>query len=407
MQDLSRAMTVAGPFEWAVFGVAIALVLVVDIVAARLGGRTPSVRNAALWSAIWIGLALLFGGWIAMRFGSDAGLTYLTAYLLEKSLSVDNLFVFILIFSQTGIPDALQHRALFWGIVGALIMRAIMIGLGVYLLLRFHWLIYPFAALLLWAAFRMIRGEEPHRKAIESTCSLCTTWIARFIPITPVLEGARFLVRKDGGWKATPLLVALGAIETADLVFALDSIPAVFAVTRDPFLVYTSNIFALFGLRSLYFVLAEVIRGLRFLRTGLAVMLLFVAVKMLLTGVVEIPPGVSLAFIAGIIFVAVVASRLFPGTPTGGAEQANASCTHRDQIRDVGPKTQGCEECTRLGEQWVHLRICLTCGHVGCCDDSKHRHATRHFESTGHPIVRALGSGENWTWCYVDRVTVE
>ena len=400
-------MVTAGLAEWAVFWTAVVVVLIVDIAVARTGGRAPTLRSAALRSGVWIGLGLLFGAWVAVRFGGDAGLTYLTAYTLEKSLSVDNLFVFVLIFAQTGIPPALQHRALFWGIVGALIMRAILIALGLYLLEQFHWVIYAFAALLVYAAVRTLRGEERQRKLVEASCSLCTSWISRFIPIAPIGKGARFLVREDGQLKATPLLVALVVIETSDLVFAIDSIPAVFAVTRDPFLVYTSNVFALLGLRSLYFVLAGAIRGLRFLRVGLAIMLLFVAAKMLLADVVEIPPGGSLAAIACIFTVAVVASRLFPGRPASPAEKQMTACTHRDQIKDVKPNTQGCEQCMKMGDRWVQLRMCLVCGHVGCCDSSKNKHATKHFHATGHPIMRSIEPGEQWKWCYVDRVPVD
>jgi len=249
-----------------------------------------------------------------MRLGRDAGITYLTAYVLEKSLSVDNLFLFVLIFEQTGVPPALQHRALFWGIVSALIMRAVLIGLGVYLLERFHWVIYVFAGFLVFAAARMLWGKAEETKLVKASCALCTSWVGRFIPIRPVTEGPMFVVRQGGRLMATPLLVALVVIETTDIIFALDSIPAVFAVTRDPFLVYTSNVFALLGLRSLYFVLAGAIRDLRFLRTGLGIMLLFVAAKMLLADIVEIPPVASLAAVVVIFVVAIVASRLFPGT---------------------------------------------------------------------------------------------
>lgn len=283
--------------------------LVVDLAVAR--GRDATLRNAALWSGVWIGLGLAFGGWVAARLGADAGLTYLTAYTLEKSLSVDNLFVFVLIFSQTGIPAALQHRALFWGIASALVMRAIMIGVGVYLLARFHWVVYPFAALLAFAAVRMFRSESTKGKVAGGSCSLCTSWVARFIPISPVPDGSHFLVRKNGRLMATPLLVALVAIEATDLVFAVDSIPAVLAVTRDPFLVYTSNVFALLGLRSLYFLLAALMQRLRFLRMGLAIILLFAAAKMLIAEAVEIPPAVSLAIIACVLAGSIAASRLF------------------------------------------------------------------------------------------------
>jgi len=400
-------MITAGFVEWAVFWTVVAVTLVADIVVARLGGRTPTVRNAALWSCVWIGLGLMFGIFVAVRLGGDAGITYVTAYLLEKSLSVDNLFLFVMIFAQTGIPAPLQHRALFWGIVGALIMRAVLIGLGLFLLERFHWVIYPFAALLVFAAARMLFGKEEEKRLVESSCAICTSWVGRFIPIAPFTTGTGFLVRQGGRLMATPLLVALVVIETTDLIFALDSIPAVFAVTRDPFLVYTSNVFALLGLRSLYFVLAGAIRDLRFLRTGLGILLLFVAAKMLLADVIEIPPLVSLAVVAGIFAVAIVASRLFPGATPVAAAAAKGACTHRDQIRKFKPGTNKCAECVRSGDRWVELRMCLSCGNVACCDSSDNRHATKHFEATGHPIMRSIEPGEKWKWCYVDRVMLD
>jgi tellurite resistance protein TerC len=302
-------MSAAGPVDWAVFWIAVGVMLAVDLTAGR--GRGVNVRSAALWSGIWIGVGLAFGGWVAARFGADTGLTYLTAYSLEKSLSVDNLFIFTLIFSQTGIPAALQHRALFWGIASALVIRAIMIGLGIYLLASFQWIVYPFAALLAFAAVRMLRSGGMQRKLADATCNLCTSWVARFVPISPVPEGSRFLVRKNGRLSATPLLVALVAIEATDLVFAVDSIPAVLAVTRDPFLVYSSNIFALLGLRSLYFLLAGLMQRLRFLHMGLGVLLLLAATKMLLAEAIEIPPAVSLAVIACVLLGSIAASRRF------------------------------------------------------------------------------------------------
>src|SRR5882762_6469667 len=385
-----RRMTAAGFVDWAVFWTVVAIALVADIVVARLGGRTPTVRNAALWSGAWIGLGLLFGAFVAVHLGGDAGITYLTAYLLEKSLSVDNLFLFVLIFAQTGIPAPLQHRALFWGIVSALIMRAVLIGLGLFLLERFHWVIYPFAGLLVFAAVRMLFGEEEEKRLVESSCALCTSWVGRFIPIAPFTTGTGFLVREGGRLLATPLLVALVVIETTDL-----------------FLVYTSNVFALLGLRSLYFVLAGTIRKLRFLRIGLGILLLFVAAKMLLADVIEIPSLVSFAVIAGIFGVAIVASRLFPGATPGAAAEAPVACTHRDQIRDLRPETDKCAECVRSGDRWIALRMCLSCGNVACCDSSKNQNATKHFDATGHPIMRSIEPGENWKWCYVDRVMVD
>ncbi|HEV3009134.1 MAG TPA: TerC/Alx family metal homeostasis membrane protein, partial [Burkholderiales bacterium] len=297
--------------EWIVFWTVVLIALAVDLKVSR----KTSTKGAALWSAIWIGLGLGFGAWIALRQGSEAGVTYLTAYVLEKSLSVDNLFVFILIFSLTGIPAQLQHRALFWGIVGALLMRAALIAVGVEILDRFHWAVYPLAALLVYAAYRMLRGEQKQERFVEQQCALCESWLARVIPIEPRLHGSRFVVRKAGRLMATPLLVALSVIETTDLVFAVDSIPAVFAVTRDPFLVYTSNVFALLGLRSLYFLLAGVIRTLRFLKVGLAVMLLMAAAKLAVGDLVHVPPLISLAAIATVLLASIAASLLFPGAP--------------------------------------------------------------------------------------------
>jgi len=397
-------MISAGAFEWTVFWATVAGVFVVDGLAGRRAARANTGRSAGLWSAIWIGAGLLFGLYVTLCFGLDVGLTYLTAYALEKSLSIDNLFVFILVFAQTGIPPQLQRRALFWGVTGALIMRAGMIGLGIFLLEQFHWVIYPFAGLLLFAAVRMLRGEEAGRKAAETTCALCTSWIGRILPITPVLHGASFFVELDGRRMATPLLVALVAIETADVVFAVDSIPAVLAVTSDPFLVYTSNVFALLGLRSLFFLLAGAAAGLRFLRAGLAVMLVFVAGKMLLGHTIEIPPAASLLIVLTIFAAAVLASKLFPrSTPKTAATR----CSHTGRIKDVVPSGDGCAECLQSGDRWVHLRMCLECGHVGCCDDSKNKHARRHFVATGHPIMRSVEPGEDWCWCYVDEVMLE
>jgi tellurite resistance protein TerC len=380
--------------DWIVFISVVGVALVVDFLVSRKSGE----RNAALWSVLWIVLSLAFGGWIALRHGSDAGVTYLTAYLVEKSLSVDNLFVFILIFSLTGIPAALQRRVLFWGIFSALVMRAALIGVGVQALERFHWMIYPLAGLLVYAAVRMLRGTEVQSRYIEKGCAVCTSWVARIVPIVPTLQGNRFLVRRDGQLMATPMLVALAMIESTDLIFAVDSIPAVLAVTRDPFLVYSSNIFALLGLRSLYFLVGDAIRRLRFLRPGLAIMLLLAGAKLVLGSAVEIPPLASLAVIAVVFLGAIGASLLFPGKAM--------ACVHRDQIRDVAPKTRGCEECLKTGDQWVQLRMCLSCGHVGCCDSSKNKHATKHFHSSGHPVMQTIQPGEKWKWCYVDKTMI-
>lgn len=399
-------MSNAGALEWTVFAALVAGLLFIDIAYASRGARERSRHRAWLWSAVWIGVALGFGLWIAVRLGTEAGLTYVTAYFLEKSLSVDNLVVFALVFSQTGIPPALQHRALFWGVVGALVMRAVLIAFGIYLLERFHWLVYPFGALLAYAAFRMWRGEQQQRLWIETSCALCTSWISRFIPIVPEAHGERFIVKLDGKRYATPLLVALAAIESADLVFAVDSIPAVFAVTRDPFLVYTSNAFALLGLRSLYTVIGDLVTRFRYLRIGLAALLVFVAAKLVLSGFVHIPAGIALGVIVAILAVAVAASRWLPN-PARRKASPTTTCPHRGEVKVLEPTTHVCAKCQAAGDTWVQLRMCMSCGHVGCCDSSKNRHATGHFHETGHPIMRSIERGESWKWCYVDQTVVD
>ncbi|MCE9661774.1 MAG: TerC/Alx family metal homeostasis membrane protein [Burkholderiales bacterium] len=396
-------MREAGWLEWSSFGVLVAALLVIDIAYASRGERGRSVRKAWTWSLIWIGVSLAFGAWIALRLGSEAGLAYLTAYVLEKSLSIDNLAVFAVVFAQTGVPPALQSRALVWGVLGALVMRALLIAVGIYVLERFHWLVYPFGALLAYAAVQTLRGEAGKRPWVEATCALCSSWISRFVPIVGQLHGERFIARIDGKRFATPLLVALIAIESADLVFAVDSIPAVLAVTRDPFLVYSSNIFALLGLRALYGVVGDLFARFWYLRVGLAALLGFVALKLVLSDVVHIPSTLSLAIIVFILGTAGLASWLLPHRSRGAAAAASA-CSHLDQVQVEEPSGHACLQCVAAGDTWTHLRMCLTCGQVGCCDDSKNKHATAHFEATGHPLIRSIEKGESWRWCYVDRV---
>lgn len=395
-------MPEAGWLEWSVFAALVAVLLFVDIAYASRGEGGTSVRKAWTWSLLWIGVSLAFGAWIAMRLGTRAGLDYLTAYVLEKSLSIDNLAVFAVVFAQTGVPPVLQRRALLWGVLGALAMRAVLIAVGIVALQRFHWLVYPFGALLAFAAVQTLRGDEGRRPWVEATCALCSSWISRFIPIVPKLHGDRFIARIDGKRFATPLLVALIAIESADLVFAVDSIPAVLSVTQDPFLVYSSNIFALLGLRALYGVIGDLFARFWYLRAGLAALLGFVALKLVLSDVVHIPAALSLAVIVAILGAATLASRLLP--PPKRRDRAAAVCSHLDQIRVEEATGDACLACVAAGDTWTHLRMCMTCGHVGCCDDSKNRHATAHFEATGHPVIRSIEKGERWRWCYVDRV---
>ncbi len=303
-----------------ILGWAIFVLLVLGAIAFDLGllrrsarnQREPSVRAAALRSAGWIALAFLFGLGVTAFYGRDAGLTYLTAYLLEESLSVDNIFVFVLIFSELRIPQPQQRGVLLWGVLGALVARGLLIGAGLLVLNQFHWVVYPFAAFIIFAAIRLVWGQRKEREVVVAACSVCSTWVARLIPITPVFFGNRFLVRQGGRLLATPLFVALVIIETTDVVFALDSVPAVLGVTRDPFLVYTSNVFAMLGLRSLYFVLAGVVERFRYLRVGLAVILVFFGARLLLSDVLVFPNHVSLGVIAVALTLSVLASVKWP-----------------------------------------------------------------------------------------------
>jgi tellurite resistance protein TerC len=245
--------------------------------------------------------------------GREAGLEFLAGYLIEKALSVDNIFVFVLVFSYFRVPARYQHRVLFWGILGALLMRGAMIGAGAALIERFHWILYIFGAFLVFTGIRMAFQEEHD---IEPESNPVVRLVRRFLPVTPVYHGQKFFVREAAGsgmrWVATPLFVVLVFVETTDLVFALDSIPAIFAVTRDPFLVYTSNVFAILGLRALYFLLAGVIHKFHYLKLGLSVVLVFVGVKMLAADLYSVPIGISLGVIATVLTVSVVASLVFP-----------------------------------------------------------------------------------------------
>jgi tellurite resistance protein TerC len=305
-------------WPWAVFAILVLAAIAYDLglLSGSRGQRELSGRAAAIRSAAWIGLAILFGLGVAVLYGRDAGLTFLTAYLLEESLSVDNIFVFVLIFSELRIPPNQQRGVLLWGVLGALVFRALLIGAGIFVLDRFHWVVYPFAALIIFAAVRLLWGQKKEREIVVAACSVCSTWVARLIPITPQFRGGSFFVRQGGRLLATPLFVALVIVETTDIVFALDSVPAVLAVTRDPFLVYTSNIFAMLGLRSLYFVLAGAVERFRYLRVGLAAILIFFGARLLLSNVVEFPNHISLGVIAVALALSVVASIKWPGPRT-------------------------------------------------------------------------------------------
>ena len=280
--------------------------------------RSPSLTSSrardALWVIVWVASSLAFGVWIFVSHGTVAAAEYYAAYFLEKSLSVDNIFVFIIIFSELRIPAEHQRRVLWYGVAGALVLRALLIGAGVALIARLDWVIYPFGALILLAAWRMLFGAERERKVVKEACNVCETWIARVVPVSPVLRGHEFWRRENGRRVATPLLVALVVIETTDIVFALDSVPAVLAITRNPLIVYSSNIMAMLGLRSLYFVLSDVITRLRYLRHGLALLLAFTGAKMLAGDRVHIGPGASVLVI-GLVLLATIAASVVAGPP--------------------------------------------------------------------------------------------
>jgi tellurite resistance protein TerC len=297
------------------FNAGVLAVLAIDLGIFNKKAHAASVKEAATWSAVWITLSLGFAGLILTLYGKDPALEFVTGYLIEYSLSIDNIFVIVLIFSYFRIPEKYQHRVLFWGIIGALLMRGTMIGAGALLIQRFHWIIYVFGAFLIFTGIRMATHDEAD---IEPEANPILRLVRRILPITHDYRGQEFFVREPPtrgappAIMATPLFVVLVLVETTDLIFAVDSIPAIFAVTRDPFLVYTSNVCAILGLRSLYFLLAGVINKFHLLKLGIAAVLTFVGVKMLLSGYYEIPIHLSLLVIVAVLAVSVIASIVFP-----------------------------------------------------------------------------------------------
>ena len=294
---------------WIAFNAFVVVLLAIDLGIFHRKAHEVSLREATAWSVVWIALSLLFAGGIYMYAGARPATEFLTGYLIEKSLSVDNIFVMVLIFSYLGVPARYQHRVLFWGILGALVMRGAFIAVGAILLSTFHWVIYVFGALLVVTGARMaLREEQP----LDIEGNPLVRLVSRFIPMTPRYHGQSFFALENARRVATPLFLAVLLVEFTDLIFALDSIPAIFGITRDPFLVYTSNVFAILGLRALYFVLAGVVAKFHFLRFGLAAILVFVGVKMLIDGFYEIPVFVALAVIATILAITIVASLVIP-----------------------------------------------------------------------------------------------
>ena len=295
---------------WIAFALFVLAMLALDLGVFHRRAHVIELREALGWSAFWIALAVLFNVGVYVWFGPTAALEFLTGYLIEKSLSMDNIFVFVLIFSYFRVPPLYQHKVLFWGILGALIMRFLFVLAGVTLIQKFHWTIYVFGALLIVTGARMAREKE---KEIHPERNPVIRLARRLIPITRDYVDGRFFVRKLGRTLATPLFIVVLVVETTDLVFAVDSIPAILAITRDPFIVYTSNVFAILGLRALYFALAGLMRIFHYLHYGLSVILVFVGVKMLLSDVYKIPIGLALGVVAGILAFSILLSILRPG----------------------------------------------------------------------------------------------
>lgn len=316
---------VGSTWLWVGFTLAVIVMLALDLGVFHRKAHAVTQREAIIWSIVWISLAMIFNAWIFLHFGSQKGLEFFTGYVLEKSLSVDNIFVFLLVFRYFAVPSSSQHRVLFWGVLGAMIMRAIFILLGAVLIERFHWIIYVFGAFLVFTGYKMLSGGDVE---VHPEKNPVVRLFRRFVPITSHYEGSRLTVRQAGRLMATPLLLVLVVIEATDVVFAVDSIPAIFAVTRDPFLVYTSNICAILGLRSLYFLLEGAMSRFHYLKVGLGIVLAFVGVKMLVSNFWHIPILGSLGFIAVTLGSSIAASLLrkppvaepLPVNPGGSAD---------------------------------------------------------------------------------------
>lgn len=298
-------MSSANLWLWIGFNIFVLAMLGLDLGIFHRKAHSISIREAFIWSIAWISLALIFNAGIYIFSGPELALQFFTGYLIEKSLSVDNIFVFTLLFTSLHVSVAYQHRVLFWGILGALVMRGSMIALGVVLLEKFHWITYLFGVFLLLTGMRMAVGKEVK---VDPAKNRLLKFARRVLPLTDDYEKDRFFVRRSGKVLATPLFLALLVVEATDIVFALDSIPAIFAITADPFIVYTSNVFAMLGLRSLYFVFANMMGKFTYLQVGLAGILLFTGIKMLLAEIYHISAAVSLLIVAMTLAASVLAS---------------------------------------------------------------------------------------------------
>ncbi|HEX5023077.1 MAG TPA: TerC family protein [Candidatus Binatia bacterium] len=294
-------------FIWIAFNVFVLGMLALDLGVFHRKAHAVTMKEAGIWSVVWIALAMVFNLGIYFAWGQEKALEFLTGYVIEKSLSVDNLFVFLMIFQYFATPSQYQHRVLFWGILGALILRAIFIATGAVLLSNFHWMMYIFGAFLVMTGIKMyLQGDEK----IEPERNPVVRLFERWVPISKAYDGQKFFIRREGRIHATLLMLVLIVVETTDVIFAVDSIPAIFAITQDPFIVYTSNVFAILGLRALYFMLAGIMEMFVYLKVGLSFVLCFVGAKMMLVDIYKIPIGASLAVIGGVLLLSIAASWL-------------------------------------------------------------------------------------------------
>ena len=338
-------MIMETPFSvWVIFNLFVLAMLAVDLFVFHRKAHVVRGTEAAVWSAVWVALALTFALGLYWARGSEPALAFLAGYLIEKALSVDNIFVFVLIFSYFQVPPQYQHRVLFWGILGALLMRGALIGAGAYLVQQVHWILYLSGAFLVVTGIRMATHEE---RRLDPESNLVIRLVTRFTKVTSAYHGQQFFAMEPapgGGARrvATPLFVVLLMVETTDLIFAVDSIPAIFAVTQDPFIVYSSNVFAILGLRALYFLLAQIIHRFHYLKLGLSVILVFVGVKMLIVDVIDIGTAWSLAVVAAVLALSVAASLLWPQAaetpvlhdPLGGVPPGPHSATRPDPLQE-------------------------------------------------------------------------
>jgi len=323
--------SVGTPFFWTAFLLVVIFLLSFDLGILHRRAHSVGVKEAFAWSLVWVSLSVVFGLYVRHHFGTHKGLEFFAGYLIEYALSVDNVFVFILIFTYFKVPPKLHHRVLFWGILGALGMRAVFILAGAALLHAFHWMTYLFGAFLVFTGIKILQqGEtkvEPQRNPI-------VRWFQRIVPMVSHYDSDGFIVRRESRLLATPLALVLITVETTDLIFATDSIPAIFGVTTDPFIVYTSNVCAILGLRSMYFLLAAIIDRIAYLGTGLGIVLAFVGAKMLITDLYKVPIALSLGIVGAILVGSVAASFIWPPPPSSDASPPDTPLVTSESERE-------------------------------------------------------------------------